>query len=498
MSLCSNTLRANLCRSRVARPQTLLPFLYQTTTIQQRKPVTRPTDRRYASRGSPLEDDIPFADAEGNLPPPIAEAHPARKTTMTAAERAAFEKLYKTFNAQGQGRQNGSKGEHEELDQIADEYYEDDEDNSGNSLDKVFDTVLQGRSRAQQSQIDASQTLAAVGNVESNGTSASSLGEKPSPGKEKQSAAKAERERIRKLELDERERVHQLLKNSRSDHELWEIMEKEVFDPIRRLDLDGTQGESKTANKINIGKGKSKASASKNVEQGILFSNYPHHLLHALFVLRHHFPASPYALNILPTMKSLGRSSYALGATTSLYQHLLRTAWIQQSSYELMDTLLSDMEANVIEFDSTLLETLDAVLREHTMALSGKLGTGLQWLHNMEYWIEGSWKIKKWRDLIADRLGIKKEERIPQDSLQAPKTMRSLLGFRSNKGARQVSGERTHQRFSADAIPFVDDPGTGIEPNEPKETSTDSKAADSQSEPQQDDNDESMPAKVLV
>ncbi|KAF2822745.1 hypothetical protein CC86DRAFT_252067, partial [Ophiobolus disseminans] len=385
MSLCSKTLRA-LSQSRIPASRTLLPFLYQTATMQQRQPATR---RSMSSRPT-AEDDIPFGDADGNVPPTADEPRSSRKTTITGTERAAFEQLYRTATAQGRGQAKDSAGEHEELDQIADEYYEDDDDGSAASLDKVFDTVLQGSLRSPNAQRDRRRAPAREARSPIRPGQEPSSAKTDAPQSKKALARLAEKERIRKLRLEERERVDGLLKTAATDQQLWKTLNREVFDQLRKLDLDGTSPTHKTD-----------ASATR-----IVFSNYPHHLLTAIQTLCIHFPTSPLPLTILPTIKALGRSSYALGATTQLYKHLLRTAWLQQSSYTLIDTLLTDMETNIVEFDVRILDFLDAVIREHEAARSGRLGREMQMVYGMEMWIEGARKMRSWRSVVAERLGI--------------------------------------------------------------------------------------------
>lgn len=128
-------------------------------------------------------------------------------------------------------------------------------------------------------------------------------------------------------------------------------------------------------------------------------------------MLRTEFPSSPLPLSILPTIKSLGRSSYALGATTTLYRHLLRTAWIQHSSYTYIDTLLVDMNNGAIEFDADILTLLDSIIKEHEMARSGRLGREMQLVYGMEQFLEGIKKVRQWRSVVAERLGVSSDER---------------------------------------------------------------------------------------
>ncbi|OAL01363.1 hypothetical protein IQ06DRAFT_293455 [Phaeosphaeriaceae sp. SRC1lsM3a] len=462
MSLCSQTIRA-ISRSRGPRPNTLLPFLYQTATIQQWKSATRPHARRNVySRAKPA-DEIPFEDADGNLPPAVEEAQPTRKTTITDTERAAFEKLYKTFKARDHGGKE--KGEHEELDQIADEYYEDDEEQKHTPLDKVFEELLYGKAQSKPGEVDRLK-LAAKSVAFKNAATVPITGAE-SPQKKKQLAAKAEKERIKKFRYEERERIDRLLKNASTDRELWQILDREVFEQLRKLHLDEPSTSQKAKDRSKpLSNDPSKArtkrpapppkSLSATPEAQTLFANYPHHLVTALHALRIHFPRSPLPHSLLPTIKALGRSSYALGATTQLYKHLIRTAWVQHSSYSLIDKLLSDMEANIVEFDMGILEVLDGVIREYDLARAGRLGRELLMVSGMETWGEGIEKMREWRGVVAGRLGVREEKVV---GVRRP-LREARVGDRSEKGSgrenrRNRVRDEGFRRFEvAEDVPF--------------------------------------------
>jgi hypothetical protein len=423
MSVCSNTLRV-CSHSRIPPSKTLFPFLYQTSTIQQWQPATRPIARRTIASRSRGHDgdnipfkrgneDIPFED--GTLPPAIDE-EPARKTTITGTERAAFQKLYRKFNAEG--RQKKGKDDVVELDQIADEYYEDAEDNSKPSLDKVFDEVLKGEPRLRTSRTrpqrqkttdnafgqDALLSLQRTGKVEELNVN--------------QRGERVDAAKLKEMRIAERERVDKLIRNASTDHGLWQVLEREVFEKVRELDLDNTSGTEqapKTPKKSpKLTKPKSKPNPP-SVNARILFQNYPHYLITAMHTFRTEFPSSTLPFAILPTIKSLGRSSHALGATTILYRHIIRTAWIQQASYTSIDTLLTEMDNNAIEFDADILALLEAILKEHNMARTGDLGREMQMVYGMEMWLEGIKKIREWRTIVAQRLGIVSQEKRNSD-----------------------------------------------------------------------------------
>ncbi|KAF9696383.1 hypothetical protein EKO04_005476 [Ascochyta lentis] len=414
MSACSSTLRA-LSRSRIPANKTLLPFLYQTATIQQWKPAAQPIARRNISRYTRPDDaaaveDIPFEDKD-DLPPALDELEPARKTTITGSERAAFEKLYRTFNARG-SRQD-EKDHKVEIDAIADEYWEpDDEDNTAN-LDRIFDEALKGNPKpAREWNRSSTEQLKSRKPKQDLQTMAQHILKGTRPVEMKRAEMRAVRKKdvsaqaakLNEARTKERIRVDDLLKSAKSDRELWDVLHREVFDLIRQLDLDGT-------NKPAPRRSRNTKSTNTAMDPKILFANYPHHLLTALTTLRTYFPASPLPLSILPTMKSLGRSSYALGATTALYTQLLRTAWLQQSSYPLLISLLTDMHNGAIEFSIDTLHLLDQVIKEFDMVRSGRLGREMQMVYGMEQFGEGIREVRRWRQIVAGRVGVDVERR---------------------------------------------------------------------------------------
>jgi hypothetical protein len=500
MSACSRT-AWTLARSRIPTSRTQLPFLYQTATIQRCTPTALPFTRRHVSyrrldstRRDDSTDDIPFErdsipfetdslpfetddipfetdsipfEHEEALPPALDDLKSARKTTITGTERKAFEKLYKKFSTQN--RTHGNRGPGEEDDQVADEYYEDDDDGSAKRVDTVFEEVFKEMPLLRKSGMThEAESLMRKLEAETRPV-ASQI-----PAEEKK-----EVERLKQLRRAEYERVNLLLKGAQTDIELWEVLEREVFAPIRMLDLDGEKEKERKKrekrarkmaaaqvdgmNKSNIeadhsgsGNGHTEAGSEKDkarqeviraistplseippgpqrsvgnskpaVKQSstkwqsaksmpsdstpstpqILFQNYPHHLVTAASLMYTQFPTSQLPLSLLPTIKSLGRSSYALGTTPALYNRLIRCAWTQQQSYSLIDDLLVEMDNSAIDFDAATAETLQLIVQEFDDARAGKLGTELKVVFGMQRFTAGIQKMREWRRRALVALG---------------------------------------------------------------------------------------------
>jgi len=474
MSICSNSVRALSC-SRVSPSKTLLPFLYQTPTIQQWQSATRPVARRTIHTPSRpyVSEDIPFED-DADLPP-VVDQQPPRKTTISRTERAVFQKLYRKFD--NEGRQQKKKDHAVDVDEVFEEQQKDTEDISRPSLDKVFDEVLRGeprlralrtqRTRARSNKQDAAG--AEVGKAQSS----------------KKKGSSVEAAKLKELRLAERERIDELIQDAPTDRALWQILEREVFAKVRDLDLDNaSSGDSKTSPakpSSNASKKSSEAKAAHkpsppSTDARVLFHNYPHHLITAVTTMRTEFPSSPLPFSILPTIKKLGRSSHALGATTTLYKHLIRTAWIQQASYITINMLLKEMDDNAIDFDADILGLLDAIIKEHNQARSGGLGKEMAMLYGMEMFADGLTKINTWRNVVAERLGLRSEEKRASSSL-VRKTMRSddqnwkgRSGWWKKDGSTQGPG--TQEKAGAqDYMPLVEGVNPGVDGSFPETAS---------------------------
>ncbi|PSN64235.1 hypothetical protein BS50DRAFT_575677 [Corynespora cassiicola Philippines] len=416
MSLRTSTFRA-LSRSRTPNSKILVPFLYQTATIQQRHPAAR----RDASSRSRRGDDIPFENE--TITSSANDVNTSHNTTITGSERAAFEKLYKKFSAEEKPRDSNSV--REEVDQVADEYYEeedDDKDSESVSLDSVFDAVFTG-----QQTFKPRSLRPARGKAENLATLAEEI-LKPEIKAARAESQRLSKKRMEKSQLKETTRIQGLFEQAETDRELWQVVERQVFEQVRRMDLDGLATWDKKS-KIPVAKRKRAVPgatqrfptsptdppwdlARAREQQRLVFGTFPLHLKAAANVLRENFPASPLPFSILSTLKSLGRSSYALGATRGLYKSLIHTAWTQHASYEYIDELLHDMDNGGIECDQGLLELLDRIISQHHRATKNGLGTSMRMVVSLEQNQEGVRKLEAWRETIAQRLGTWTENRI--------------------------------------------------------------------------------------
>jgi len=137
-------------------------------------------------------------------------------------------------------------------------------------------------------------------------------------------------------------RVEEKMQKAKSDFELWDVLEKEVFPMVGKLGLLEEQLSIEHTKKR--GGRKKKSEESKELLMDVHGPLYPSHLLTAIRLLDTSFGrSSPLALNILPRIKELGVASYVLGVSTPLYNYLASIYWKRYGDPIAVLDLLEEM-----------------------------------------------------------------------------------------------------------------------------------------------------------
>jgi hypothetical protein len=249
-------------------------------------------------------------------------------------------------------------------------------------------------------------------------------------GSPKEDLFDGEMEELAELGLDElealrdpeRERVETLMKNANTDVGLWEVMEKEVFALIPKLGLEDDKPEpvkKPTTAKMK----KAKKAAKQPKEEPERFEKvvaqtpngtevsaltlygplYPSYLLLGLRLLDRSFAKpSPLALSILPKIKSLGPISHVLGASTQLYNELLRTYFYRYEDFNSIAKTLNEMEKSAVEVDEETLEVIIEILKTKAVISRGEKGSTIKALWQMPQYARVNFQY--WRNKTADIL----------------------------------------------------------------------------------------------
>lgn len=216
--------------------------------------------------------------------------------------------------------------------------------------------------------------------------------------------------------LPERQRVERAITEAKTDHELWAVLEREVFTFPARFGLASTpepvptlaapkpkgrktkkqiqaeaaalaQSETDTISTetpeasldsdkipiddVNLDNDDTSSPeapppvSSERMSLYIYGPLYPAYLLLALRRLDTAFRLpSPYVFNLLPRIKELGLESYVLGISTPLYNELLDIHWRRRGDLQGMLALLEEMRHCGLYFDEQTSSILATVGRE--------------------------------------------------------------------------------------------------------------------------------------
>ncbi|KAK4146690.1 uncharacterized protein C8A04DRAFT_34873 [Dichotomopilus funicola] len=160
----------------------------------------------------------------------------------------------------------------------------------------------------------------------------------------------------------ERARVDAKFRATKSDFELWDVLEEEVFPLVHKLGLD----EEAAAETAKRGKGRPRAREKSRLADklplNIYGPLYPAYLLTALRHFDTRFArSSPLAMQILPRVKALGPASYVLGVSTPFYNMLARIMWNRHGNPDAVFDLLAEMRTSGLFYDHDTRRVVEAI-----------------------------------------------------------------------------------------------------------------------------------------
>jgi hypothetical protein len=146
------------------------------------------------------------------------------------------------------------------------------------------------------------------------------------------------------------------------------------------------------------------AQSRKSADLTIIGPNYPTFLTTAIITLRTCFPTSTLSFTMLSKLKSLGRGSYALGASTALYNELIKAIWHTYSDFRYIDELLQEMDNGGLEFDLDTLKILEEIRLEGNRIKNGRYGINRRAVWNTDI-IQNGWrKVILWIPVVKERV----------------------------------------------------------------------------------------------
>ncbi|KAL8952501.1 MAG: hypothetical protein Q9222_001604 [Ikaeria aurantiellina] len=435
-----------LLLARISLGSTSLPFLYQTRTLQPcrtcvkkgyraQSSTTGATSRRRFYDGTenpdatiPFEKELAFPKTRSSFsyndngqagedlfrqPNQSGEGRPQRNSTITASEKAVFERIFREIS------EDDSRKAAEEEDPLADDPEDDlpSRGNAYNDLNAIFESALQQDKQRKVIEphpqinrthpggsLQAYETaLEAFSKPARKRLDIATISEKRHGERRLDIAAIRDREdfqKIRTMITEHEQKVLGKIDEARSDMQIWQVLEEEVFPLVRQYESHQLEAEKEKEAKLprrkrgRVSKADQEAAAeaeknkhlrarAKSAQeaevQSILSSNYGNYCLAAMRRLRRLYPTSPYCMNLLPTIKRLGPISHVLAASADLYNEILFLLWKEYSDLHAMADLIIEMENQGIESNDVTLHVLRMVRSARNGALKEDKPMKLWW-----------------------------------------------------------------------------------------------------------------------
>ncbi|KAI7497154.1 hypothetical protein KC367_g6120 [Hortaea werneckii] len=224
-----------------------------------------------------------------------------------------------------------------------------------------------------------------------------------------------EQARAEKISKD-LEKTTALLETAETDLELWARMKRHILNRVAALELDTTstihqQAAAKAWRKQQAVETKSAPAETSSdgsiyvSDLDILTTNLPILLTRFMQTAQTNFPASPIDLNILPTLKSLGPSAFALGATTQLYNAHIAALFTRYgpTSLPTIAEVLREMDREVYEFDEETIWLIIKTIKSAKKYRQGHGSRGQEALWSMESAGRGVKEMLSWREIVETK-----------------------------------------------------------------------------------------------
>ncbi|KAI7226226.1 hypothetical protein KC365_g9521 [Hortaea werneckii] len=415
-----------------------LPFLYRTSTIERRAYHVIDRHNRGTSDGSSEQDSGDIADEFLPSQNPFEEGE-IRRRSPGGRPRNRQQPEFRQPGRHNKGRRNKNFSQRSS-DHVPFEKIEDNREaglglesstmtpQERNAFQKLFEIKPKDKGgaarRGKENDLDTILD-SAVDNIKQRDRPAPQF---PASLQAMAQEAKARRQAERDSKEDAREQVRAgkirkdlekataLLESAETDLELWARTKKHILNRVAALELDATptlhqQAAAKAWQKQQAVETKHNTPESRSDESvyvsdlDILTTNLPLLLTRFMQIAQTNFPASPIDLNILPTLKSLGPSAFALGATTQLYYAHIAALFTRYgpTSLPTIAEVLREMDREVYEFDEETIWLIIKTIKSAKKYRQGHGSRGQEALWSMESAGRGVKEMLSWREIVETK-----------------------------------------------------------------------------------------------
>jgi len=219
------------------------------------------------------------------------------------------------------------------------------------------------------------------------------------------------------------QRVNEAFAAAQTDVELWEVLHKKVLSRVKSLGLDQPYPQSSKQKKRNQ-KAEGEVSQAEPTpkwpgdipDQLVIAEALPQHVVDAQHILIYDFPATHLGVSLLPYLKSLGPMTFALAASTKLYNNHMRALRGGGNFPSIMHTL-EEMDKEVYDFNDKTHDLVNWIYKRSFPARNGTYGAGVAAVWNGERYRKAFKATLHWKNLIAERMQEKalREARAKED-----------------------------------------------------------------------------------
>lgn len=237
---------------------------------------------------------------------------------------------------------------------------------------------------------------------------------KPMPAvlKKMQDHLKEDRNAAQRVLLDQAvemdiKQVKEAFAAAQTDVELWEMLHEKVISRVKSLGLDQPLQQSSKQQKRNTKVEEVAPTPSQwpgnTPDQLVIAETLPKHVVECQRLLIYDFPATHLGVSLLPYLKSLGPTTFALAASTRLYNNHMRALRAGGNLPSIMHTL-EEMDKEVFEFNDKTHDLVSWITKRSFPARNGTYGVGVAALWNGERYRKAVNATARWNKIIAERM----------------------------------------------------------------------------------------------
>ncbi|KAI9779981.1 MAG: hypothetical protein M1816_003296 [Peltula sp. TS41687] len=204
-------------------------------------------------------------------------------------------------------------------------------------------------------------------------------------------------------------RVIKLMRDAKTDRDLWSVLVTGVFSMVRRPNEESSNPKRKSKKRNqsqprDVGDVEKSSSKDGLPPRPTVGPNYPHLLLLAMRIFRYDFQQPSACLALFAQVKAHGSISYVLGATTTLYNEIIGVKWRFYGDFHGIDELLVEMEKGGVDFDEETLSLLQDIGKERRLIMEGEDDSVMRDLWGLDGVREGLKRVATWKEIVGEKL----------------------------------------------------------------------------------------------